>query len=182
MNQFTFMRQIDKSVQERMQARIERERVANNFRRWVRNPYLTHRGIYCNSSRLGNSAYRKAQFSTAIELYNHGLDYVNDTPVLYLNRACCYIRYACLRYKILFGVLIIPFFRLRDFKRAIIDCDYILHKFDPKHIRAWLYRALSFKRLHVENSFNECISEVKRLNSRDIAFIDGFLERMRSAP
>ncbi|XP_023178826.1 tetratricopeptide repeat protein 12 isoform X3 [Drosophila hydei] len=145
MNQFTFMRQIDKSVQERMQARIERERVANNFRR------------------LGNSAYRKAQFSTAIELYNHGLDYVNDTPVLYLNRACCYIR-------------------LRDFKRAIIDCDYILHKFDPKHIRAWLYRALSFKRLHVENSFNECISEVKRLNSRDIAFIDGFLERMRSAP
>ncbi|XP_023178825.1 uncharacterized protein LOC111604832 isoform X2 [Drosophila hydei] len=35
MNQFTFMRQIDKSVQERMQARIERERVANNFRRSI---------------------------------------------------------------------------------------------------------------------------------------------------
>jgi len=32
-NQFTFMRQIDQTLEERTQTRIERERVANNFRR-----------------------------------------------------------------------------------------------------------------------------------------------------
>ncbi|TDG48795.1 hypothetical protein AWZ03_004698 [Drosophila navojoa] len=128
-NQFTFMRQIDNSQQERSATREERERVANNFRR------------------LGNFAYRKGQFNNAIDLYNHGLEYITDTPVLYLNRACCYIR-------------------LRSFQRAIMDCDYILNKLNPKHVRAWLYRALAFKRLHEENKFNDCIRQLQSICSQ----------------
>nr|XP_032289659.1 uncharacterized protein LOC6632480 isoform X2 [Drosophila virilis] len=31
-NQFTFMRQVDQSSEERVEARLERERIANNFR------------------------------------------------------------------------------------------------------------------------------------------------------
>lgn len=34
------MRQIDQTLEERTQTRIERERVANNFRRWVKREAL----------------------------------------------------------------------------------------------------------------------------------------------
>ncbi|XP_030565790.1 tetratricopeptide repeat protein 12 [Drosophila novamexicana] len=142
-NQFTFMRQVDQSNEERVEARLERERIANNFRR------------------LGNWAYRREQFSTAIDFYNKGLENICDTPVLYINRACCYLK-------------------LRSFKSAIIDCDYVLNKLDPKYMRAWLYRAAAFKRLNDEKNYEECVYQVKRLNSKEIQFINSFLEKMRT--
>ncbi|KAM8703637.1 hypothetical protein ACLKA7_008289 [Drosophila subpalustris] len=143
LNQFTFMRQIDVSLEERTQARIERERVASNFRR------------------LGNSAYRKEQFYNAIEMYTKGLEYIKDTPVLYLNRACCYLK-------------------LRNFKLAIIECNHILTKLDPKYLRAFLYRAIAYKRLNDEKNYEDSICQAKRLNTREVGFIDNFLEQMRT--
>ncbi|XP_032593227.1 tetratricopeptide repeat protein 12 isoform X2 [Drosophila grimshawi] len=143
-NQFTFMRQLDQSDEERVKTRIERERVANNFRR------------------LGNAAYRRNQFKNAIEMYTKGLEYINNTPVLYINRACCNIK-------------------LRNFKIAIIDCDYILRVLDPKYVRAWLYRAGAYKRLNDEKNFEDCVYQAKRLNCKDIEFIDNFLEKMRTS-
>lgn len=73
-NQFTFMRQIDPEPEDRILARQEREFVAETFRR------------------LGNFEYRKLRFDVAIENYTKGLKYVKDTPVLYVNRAMCYIK------------------------------------------------------------------------------------------
>ncbi|XP_034486635.1 tetratricopeptide repeat protein 12 [Drosophila innubila] len=143
LNQFTFMRQIDQTLEQRTQTRIERERVANNFRR------------------LGNSAYRKEQFSNAIEMYTRGLEYIKDTPVLYINRACCYLK-------------------LRNFNLAIIECNNILTKLDPKYLRAFLYRAIAYKRLNDEKNYEESIYQAKRLNSREMEFIDDFLEKMRT--
>ncbi|XP_064548330.1 tetratricopeptide repeat protein 12 [Drosophila montana] len=142
-NQFTFMRQFDQSTEERVQSRLERERIANSFRR------------------QGNWAYRREQFNTAIDFYNKGLENICDTPVLYINRACCYLK-------------------LRSFKRAIMDCDYILNKLDPKYMRAWLYRAAAFKRLNDEKNYEECVHQVKRLNTKEMQFIDSFLEKMRT--
>ncbi|XP_068157161.1 tetratricopeptide repeat protein 12 isoform X2 [Drosophila tropicalis] len=73
-NQFTFMRQIGETKERRIETRIERERVADNFRR------------------MGNFEYRRNAFEAAIQLYTRGLGYIVDTPVLYVNRAICHIK------------------------------------------------------------------------------------------
>ncbi|XP_060647663.1 tetratricopeptide repeat protein 12 isoform X1 [Drosophila nasuta] len=143
-NQFTFMRQIEQTQEQRVVARKERERVALNFRR------------------LGNVSYRKDQFNHAIEMYTKGLEYIKDTPVLYINRACCYIK-------------------LRNFKMAIIECNHILTKLDPRYLRAFLYRALAYKRMGDEKNFEQSINEAKQVNTRSLEFIDSFLDKMRTA-
>ncbi|ALC47100.1 maker221 [Drosophila busckii] len=143
LNQFTFMRQLDQTDEQQVQARIERERVANNYRR------------------QGNFEYRRSHFESAIELYTRGLDYIHDTPVLYLNRACCYIK-------------------LRNYKRALIDCDYILNHLDPKYLRAWLYRAGAYQRLGDDQNYEYSVYQAKRLNYKDLEYIETFLEKVRS--
>lgn len=71
--------------------------------------------------------------------------------------------------------------RLRQFKRSIIDCDYIINKLDPLNLRAWLYRAIAFKRQGDESNYNYNILQARLLNSVRSEFIDAFLERMRTA-
>jgi len=44
-------------------------------------------------NRLGNAEYRRANFDKAIEYYTKGLNYINDSPVLYVNRSLCYIKW-----------------------------------------------------------------------------------------
>lgn len=46
-----------------------------------------------NLLRMGNYEYRRGNYETAIAMYNHGLDYIKDTYVLYLNRCACFIKY-----------------------------------------------------------------------------------------
>jgi len=73
-DQFTFMRQIDSSPEDQILARKQRENVADTFRR------------------MGNAEYRKLNFSMAKNYYTKGLEYIKDTPVLYVNRAMCSIK------------------------------------------------------------------------------------------
>ncbi|XP_022209514.1 stress-induced-phosphoprotein 1 [Drosophila obscura] len=142
-NQFTFMRQIDQDLKSRQLVRIERERVAENFRR------------------LGNHEYRKENYEVAAQQYTKGLATINDTPVLYVNRALCYLK-------------------RREFKRAIMDCDYILTYLDPKYLRAWLYKAAAHKRLNDETHYQLSVYMARRSNHTEDEFIDNFLDKMRS--
>ncbi|SPP83367.1 tetratricopeptide repeat protein 12 [Drosophila guanche] len=142
-NQFTFMRQVDLDLRSRQLVRIERERVADNFRR------------------LGNHEYRKENYQLAIQQYTRGLATINDTPVLYVNRALCYIK-------------------RREFKRAIMDCDHILTYLDPKYLRAWLYKAAANKRLNDESHYQLSVYMARRSNHNEDEFIDNFLDKMRS--
>ncbi|XP_017846100.1 tetratricopeptide repeat protein 12 [Drosophila busckii] len=143
MNQMTFMRQIESTQEEREKTRIERMRIANNYRR------------------LGNCEYRRTMYDKAIEFYSRGLDYITDTPVLFCNRALCYIK-------------------KRDFKRALMDLEHVLNDLDQKCLRAWLYKAGALKRLNNEAGFEECIDNARRFNRANLAYVDVFLEKMRS--
>ncbi|XP_016952283.1 tetratricopeptide repeat protein 12 [Drosophila biarmipes] len=142
-NQFTFMRQIDSEPEDRILARKQREDVAETFRR------------------MGNHEYRKLNFSLAKNYYTKGLEYIKDTPVLYVNRAMCFIK-------------------MREFKLGIMDCDYVIAKLDGNYLRAWLYRAAAYKRLNDEANFEDSVSLARRLNRTQNAFIDDFLDKMRS--
>ncbi|XP_033165005.1 tetratricopeptide repeat protein 12 [Drosophila mauritiana] len=142
-NQFTFMRQIDSEPDDRVLAREQREDVAETFRR------------------MGNREYRKLNFSLAKDYYSKGIQYIKDSPVLYVNRALCFIK-------------------LREFKLGIIDCDYVLAKIDEQYLRAWLYRAAAYKRLNDEPNFEYSIDRARRFNRSEADFIDEFLDKMRS--
>ncbi|KAH8265484.1 hypothetical protein KR038_009017 [Drosophila bunnanda] len=142
-NQFTFMRQIEPDPEDRISARKEREIVADNFRR------------------MGNFEYRKRRYDEAILYYTKALSYVKDTPVLYVNRAMCYIK-------------------LKEYKRGIMDCDYILAYIDNRYVRAWLYRAAAYKRLNDEANYEYSVYKAKRLNHTETEFIDDFLEKVKT--
>ncbi|KAH8292274.1 hypothetical protein KR054_008042, partial [Drosophila jambulina] len=142
-NQFTFMRQIEPEPEDRILARNQREIVANTFRR------------------MGNYEYRKRKFDEAIGYYTKGLQYVQDTPVLYVNRAMCYIK-------------------LREYKRGIMDCNYVLTHIDEKYVRAWLYRAAAYKRLDDEANYEDSVYQARRLNYTETAFINEFLDKIRT--
>ncbi|EDW97418.1 tetratricopeptide repeat protein 12 [Drosophila yakuba] len=142
-NQFTFMRQIDSEPEDRLLARKQREDVAETFRR------------------MGNREYRKLNFTLAREYYTKGMQYIKDSPVLYINRALCCIK-------------------LRDFKLGIIDCDYVLANIDEKYLRAWLYRAAAYKRLNDETNFEYSVDRARRFNRSEAHFVDEFLDKMRS--
>ncbi|KAI8044300.1 tetratricopeptide repeat protein 12 [Drosophila gunungcola] len=142
-NQFTFMRQVDPDPDDRILARKQREDVAETFRR------------------MGNFEYRKINFGLAKDYYTKGLEYIKDTPVLYVNRAMCYIK-------------------LREYKLSIMDCDYVIAKVDENYLRAWLYRAVAYKRLNDEANYEYSVDQARRLNRSEAAFIDDFVDKMRS--
>ncbi|KAH8362906.1 hypothetical protein KR084_002762 [Drosophila pseudotakahashii] len=142
-NQFTFMRQINPDPEDRILARKQREDVAETFRR------------------MGNYEYRKSNFALAKNYYTKGLEYIKDTPVLYVNRAMCSIK-------------------MREYKLSIMDCDYVLTELDERYLRAWLYRAAAFKRLNDEYNYENSVDQARRLNRSQAEFIDDFLEKMPS--
>ncbi|KAH8393835.1 hypothetical protein KR215_001896 [Drosophila sulfurigaster] len=142
-DRFTFMRQVEVDQDERSKARLERERVAQNFRK------------------LGNANYRQEKYENAIAMYSEAIENIKDSPVLYINRALCFIK-------------------LGNFKRAIIDCDFVLNKLDEKNLRSWLYRAMAYKSLNDEANYENCIKYVRKYHSKQMEFIDTFIEKMNA--
>ncbi|XP_034663176.1 sperm-associated antigen 1A [Drosophila subobscura] len=141
-DRFTFMRQVEVDHDECSKARLERERVAQNFRK------------------LGNSEYRQGNYTTAMRLYSEAMENIKDSHILYINRALCFIKSG-------------------RFKRAIVDCDFVLNKLDEKNLRAWLYRAMAYKGLNDEANFENCVRYARKFNSKQMEFIDGFLEKLK---
>ncbi|EDW59404.1 tetratricopeptide repeat protein 12 [Drosophila virilis] len=143
LDQMTFMRQIDVTQAERDRARRERIRVAFNYRR------------------LGNAEFRKSNFDNAIDFYTKGLEYIDDSKVLFVNRSLCHIK-------------------KRDYQRALIDLDYVLLHLDGRCLRAWLYRAGALKRMNNEDDYQRCLDNARRLNIAQVKYIEYFIEKMKS--
>lgn len=74
MDQYTFMKQLESDAKKRTAVKKEREDIAQNFRK------------------MGNDAFRKQEYEKAINLYTKAIDHVKDSPILYNNRALCYIK------------------------------------------------------------------------------------------
>ncbi|KAH8420873.1 hypothetical protein KR222_007471 [Zaprionus bogoriensis] len=143
LNRMTFMRQIDLSNEERMETHKERASIANNYRK------------------LANSEYRAGNYDKAIEFFTSAINYVVDSPVLYVNRSLCSIK-------------------KRDYKRGIMDLDYVLYNLDGRCLRAWLYRAGVMKRMNDEGEYERCVAAARRFNRTEVNYIEYFLEKMKS--
>nr|XP_016935774.2 tetratricopeptide repeat protein 12 [Drosophila suzukii] len=141
-DRFPFMRQVEMDLDQRSKARLERERVAQNFRK------------------LGNAEYRKGNYESAMQMYTEAIENIRDSHILYINRALCFIKSG-------------------KFKRGIVDCDFVLNKLDEKNLRAWMYRAMAYKGLNDESNFENCVRYARKFNSKQMEFIDDFLEKLK---
>ena len=90
-------------------------------------------------------------------MYSKAIDQIRDSPILYNNRALSYIK---------FGL----------YKRAIIDCDFVINKLDEKNLRAWLYRAQGYYLLEEKRTYEKSITEAKKCNPKDLELIDKIVE------
>jgi tetratricopeptide (TPR) repeat protein len=90
-------------------------------------------------------------------MYSKAIDQIRDSPILYNNRALSYIK---------FGL----------YKRAIIDCDFVINKLDEKNLRSWLYRAQGYYLLEEQRAYEKSVSEARKNNPKDLEFIDKIVE------
>ncbi|XP_055690768.1 tetratricopeptide repeat protein 12-like [Lutzomyia longipalpis] len=137
-----FMASMEKDAARRYAERKERESIAQNLRK------------------LGNVAFRKEEYDKAISMYSKAIDQVRDSPILYNNRALCYMRVGL-------------------YKRAIIDCDFVINKLDEKNLRSWLYRAKSYYFLGEMRNYEKSISEAKKSNPKDLEFIEDVVKNIQ---
>ncbi|XP_055620585.1 tetratricopeptide repeat protein 12 [Toxorhynchites rutilus septentrionalis] len=103
--------------------------------------------------RAGNRAFRREEYEKAISMYTKAIDQIRDSPILYNNRALAYIK-------------------IRMYKRAIIDCDFVISKLDEKNLRSWIYRAQGYYLLGKERDYEKSISEAKKHNPKELDYID----------
>lgn len=103
--------------------------------------------------RMGNQAFRNGEYEKAVSMYTKALDQIRDSPILYNNRALSYIR-------------------LSLYKRAVIDCDFVLNKLDEKNLRAWLYRAKAYYLLDERRLYEKSIQEAKKHHPKELSYID----------
>ncbi|XP_055377856.1 tetratricopeptide repeat protein 12-like, partial [Condylostylus longicornis] len=113
-----------------------------------------------NFRQLGNEAFRKQEYEKAINHYTKAIDHVKDSPILYCNRALTYIK-------------------LKLFKRAINDCDFVVNKLDEKNLRSWLYRATAYLNLHDDQNYEMSIKMAKKNNSKEIEYIDDYVQKLK---
>ncbi|EDV93090.1 tetratricopeptide repeat protein 12 [Drosophila grimshawi] len=104
----------------------------------------------------GNEAFRKGKFEKAILHYGKAIERVKNSATTYNNRALCYIR-------------------LRNYRRAVEDCQYVLDKLQETNLRAWLYKATAFKRLKDEERFEQSVAKAREHNPLQLAYIEKYI-------
>lgn len=57
---------------------------------------------------------------------------------------------------------------LNCFKRAIIDCDYVINKLDEKNLNAWLFRAKGYHGLGITSEYEKCVAEARKNHPKRI--------------
>lgn len=70
---------------------------------------------------------------------------------------------------------------LNNFKRAIIDCDYVINKLDDKNLNAWLFRAHGYYSLGISLEFEKSLSEARKNHPKRVAEIAA-ITRLFPAP
>ncbi|XP_020814610.1 tetratricopeptide repeat protein 12 [Drosophila serrata] len=109
----------------------------------------------------GNEAFRNEKYEKAILHYGKAIVKIKDSAITYNNRALCYIK-------------------LRNYKRALMDCQYVIEKLQETNLRAWLYQATVYKRLKNTEKFEESVAKAREHNPKQLAYIDKYIKQLES--
>lgn len=69
---------------------------------------------------------------------------------------------------------------MKNYRRAVFDCDHVLNKLDEKSLYAWLYRALAYMKLEDTANFDASVEMAYKSNSKKREEIDEFLEKIKT--
>lgn len=69
---------------------------------------------------------------------------------------------------------------MRNYKRALDDCNYVLEKLQETNLRAWLYRATAYKHLDDEDNFNESVAKALEHNPKRYEYIDKMVAQIKA--
>ncbi|XP_016999055.2 tetratricopeptide repeat protein 12 [Drosophila takahashii] len=109
----------------------------------------------------GNEAFRNQKYEKAVLHYGKAIIKVKDSAITYNNRALCYIK-------------------LKNYKRAIQDCQYVLEKLQETNLRAWLYQANAYKCLKQDDKFEESVAKAREHNPSQLAYIDKYIKQLEA--
>lgn len=128
----------------------------------------------------GNDAFRNNNFEKAVLHYSKAIERIKDSAITYNNRALCYIRWVLkLNVVELFWSASFLSCRLRNYKRALEDCQYVLDKLRQEtNLRSWLYRATAYKRLNDMEKYEESVAKAREHNPKQLAYIDKFISQI----
>lgn len=65
------------------------------------------------------------------------------------------------------------------YKRAIIDCDFVINKLEEKNLRSWLYRAKGYFLMGEQRNFEKSIAEARKHNPSDSKYIDKIVAEIK---
>ncbi|CAN2388261.1 Tetratricopeptide repeat [Pristimantis euphronides] len=107
---------------------------------------------------LGNEAFTKGDYETAIEHYSEGLEKIKDIKVLYTNRAQAYIK-------------------LEKYENAIHDCEWAL-KCDDKCVKAYVHMGKAHLGLKNYEEARQCYKQITDIDFTKEKLVKGYLNEV----
>lgn len=59
-----------------------------------------------------------------------------------------------------------------NFKRAIIDCDYVINKLDERNLNSWMFRANGYYGLGICSEYEKSVAEALKNHPKRLQYIN----------
>uniref|UniRef100_H3BFT5 Tetratricopeptide repeat domain 12 n=1 Tax=Latimeria chalumnae TaxID=7897 RepID=H3BFT5_LATCH len=143
MNQENFLKILEQDAQERAKRRKENEKLANALKQ------------------MGNEAFAKGDYGTAIQRYTEGLEKLKDMQVLYTNRAQAYIK-------------------LEKHREAISDCEWAL-RCNDRSIKAYVHMGRANLGLKNYKEAVQCYKKILDIDSKQENLVQAYVTQVEIA-
>lgn len=138
--QENFMKLLEKDAQERSERRKENEMLANALKE------------------MGNEAFAKGDYETAVQRYSEGLEKLRDMQVLYTNRAQAYIK-------------------LEKYKEAVNDCEWAL-KCNEKCLKAYVHMGRANLALKNYEEAHRCYQKILEIDPKQERLVKDYTNQV----
>ncbi|KAM4652044.1 tetratricopeptide repeat protein 12 [Discoglossus pictus] len=139
---WNFLEHLEKDAKERAERRKENESLATALKI------------------LGNEAFAKGDYETAVQHYSDGLEKLKDMQVLYTNRAQAYIK-------------------IEKYQDAITDCEWAL-KCNEKCVKAYVHMGRAYLGLKDYNEARKCYLMITKIDPKQEKTLKDYLNQVDS--
>ncbi|XP_030076910.1 tetratricopeptide repeat protein 12 [Microcaecilia unicolor] len=142
MNKDSFLAFVEKDAKERAERRKQNTMLANALKE------------------MGNEAFSRGDYETAVQRYSEGLDKLRDIEVLYTNRAQAYIK-------------------LEKYEDAITDCEWAL-RCNDKSIKARVHMGKAYLALKDYFKARQCYQKILEMDPKREKMIKDYINQVDS--